>query len=376
MPSFVSLPQIQSVHPQAPGVALAVGPRPAGHPHGLIDSHGRTIRDLRLSITDRCNFRCVYCMDPGIRFADAGELMTVGEMERVVRACVALGVRNVRLTGGEPTVHPRLLEIIEMVSSIRVDGRGVEDLSMTTNGSLCTRERLREWKAAGLQRLTFSLDSVSPEVFDAMTRHATAAQGGGVAAVIDAIRMAIEEGFTPVKVNAVVIRGRNEAEVPKLAALAREVGFDMRFIEYMPLDSGRHWDPALLVPADEMLDLIRAGGHELTPIGREEASATAENYAFAGAAPDSPARIGIIAPVTRPFCGQCSRLRITADAKIRPCLFSLQEADLMAVLRDGGAHDRAVEDALLAAVWAKQAGHGITKPGFQQPARPMSAIGG
>jgi cyclic pyranopterin phosphate synthase len=341
----------------------------------LIDSHGRTIRDLRLSITDRCNFRCVYCMDPGVRFAETGELMSVEEMERVVRACVGLGVHNVRLTGGEPTVHSRLTEIIEAVAAVRIDGRRVEDLSMTTNGSLCSRERMREWKQVGLQRLTFSLDSVSPHVFDAMTRHAAGAPGASVDAVIAAIRMAIEEGFAPVKVNAVVIRGRNESEVAKLAALAREIGFEMRFIEYMPLDSGRHWDPSLLVTADEILELIRAGGHQLTDTGREETSSTSETYVFAEEPTSSAARIGIIAPVTRPFCGQCSRLRITADAKIRPCLFSLEETDLMGSLR-GGADDRAIEDALLAAVWAKQAGHGITKPGFQQPARPMSAIGG
>jgi cyclic pyranopterin phosphate synthase len=373
MASFVSLPQIPGSHPHAARAGRTTGrpgPRPTSKGRFLIDSHGRTIRDLRLSITDRCNFRCVYCMDPGVKFADSRELMTVGEMERIVRACVGLGVRNVRLTGGEPTVHPHLTEIIRRMALIP----GVEDLSMTTNGSLCTRDRMREWKRAGLHRLTFSLDSVSPEVFDAMTRQ-TGGERAGVASVVSAIRTAVEEGLAPVKVNAVVIRARNEGEVPKLASLARDIGFEMRFIEYMPLDSGHHWDPSLLVPADEILGLIRAGGHDLIASGRDEASSTSESYTFAGEPADSPARIGIIAPVTRPFCGQCSRLRITADAKIRPCLFSLEETDLMGSLR-GGADDRPLEDTLLNAVWAKQAGHGIAKPGFQQPARPMSAIGG
>ena len=350
--------------------------RPGSLGRVLIDSHGRTIRDLRLSITDRCNFRCVYCMDPDVRFADPRGLLTVAEMVRVVRACMALGVRNVRLTGGEPTVHPKLVEIIRGVA-----GLGVHDLAMTTNGSLCTRESMQKWKDAGLRRLTFSMDAVTPAVFTAMTRsHAGGGdKGGGVESVIAAIKLAIEEGFAPVKVNAVVIRGRNEREVPLLTKLAREMGFEMRFIEYMPLDSGHHWDRSLLVPAEEIVRLV-GEGVEIVPLERVDAHSTSETYVFADA-PEGAGRIGIIAPVTRPFCGACSRLRITADGKIRPCLFSLQEHDLMGTLRgvsDVSAQDRerALEDALLDAVWAKQKGHGISSADFVQPDRPMSAIGG
>jgi cyclic pyranopterin phosphate synthase len=351
---------------------LGAGRRPGSLPRALIDSHGRTIRDLRLSITDRCNFRCVYCMDPDVRFADPRSLMSVDEMVRVVRACMNLGVRHVRLTGGEPTVHPKLTRIIESIAAL-----GVDDLSMTTNGSLCTPELLREWKQAGLRRLTFSLDAVTPEVFDAMTRDREKA---GAQRVVQAIRDAIAEGLGPVKVNAVVMRGRNEQEVPKLAALARDMGgegFEMRFIEYMPLDSGRHWDRNMLVPADEIVRLASQAA-PLTPLARADPHSTSETYVFADdpTGPPNPARIGIIAPVTRPFCGQCSRLRITADAKIRPCLFSLHEFDLMAGLRGEYASDEAIENDLLAAVWSKQKGHGISSEDFVQPARPMSAIGG
>ncbi len=338
----------------------------AGRPDSrrLIDSHGRTIRDLRLSITDRCNFRCVYCMDPNVRFATEAARMTVAEMLRVTGACVRLGVERVRVTGGEPTLHPRLIEIIAGIRDL-----GVTDISMTTNGSLVTPSALASWKDAGLARITFSLDATNSKTFAAVTRSTVE-----VGRVVGAIRMAIASGLSPVKVNAVVIRGLTDDDVAPLAALARAVGFEMRFFEFMPLDSGRRWDPSLLVPAEEILARASQAG-ELVPLGRDDPHGTSESYSFR----DQPeSRIGIIAPVTRPFCGACSRLRITADAKVRACLFSLAETDLMHVLRGerGVLHDDALENAILDAVWTKQAGHGITAPGFVQPARPMSAIGG
>ncbi len=343
--------------------------------HGLrrlIDSHGRTIRDLRLSITDRCNFRCVYCMDPDVRFASPASLLTPSELHRVTQACVALGVERVRITGGEPTVHPELTEIIRRVASIA----GVHDVSMTTNGSLVTRRSLTEWIGAGLRRITFSLDATTPETVRRMTR----AQGDA-SQVIAAIQAAIDAGLQPVKVNAVVIRGMNEGEVPHLTALARTMGFEMRFIEYMPLDSGHRWDPSLLVPAAEILELASAAG-ALVPCDRADEHSTSERYRFRDVTGTHPhAGVGIIAPVTRPFCGACSRLRITADGTIRPCLFSLEEFDLMSIVRDAtladeGVRQRRIEDALIAAVWTKQRGHGIAAPDFRQPDRPMSAIGG
>lgn len=343
------------------GRTPAARPAGAGDQRRLIDSHGRAIRDLRLSITDRCNFRCVYCMNPDVRFAAQRDLLSVAELLRLARLCIALGVERIRLTGGEPTLHPELDAIIAGVAAL-----GVSDLSMTTNGSLIESDRLIEWKRLGLRRLTFSLDSIRPEVFAAMTRSRTA-----VGEVAQAIRKAKAAGLEPVKVNAVVVRGWNEGEVAGLARLAAELDFEMRFIEYMPLDSGRQWEPSKLVPAEEILIRVREAG-EIVLLGKAEASSTSDTWVFEDG---RPGRIGVIAPVTRPFCGACSRLRITADGKIRPCLFSLDEFDLRAPMR-AGADDAELQRLLLDATWGKQAGHGITSPEFQQPDRPMSAIGG
>lgn len=347
------------------GVAAAPVPRPANRAdRRLIDAHGRVIRDLRLSITDRCNFRCVYCMDPDVRFLDSSRLLSVDELLRAARLCVHLGIDRIRLTGGEPTLHPRLDDIIAGIAAL-----GVHDLSMTTNGAIVDAERCARWKSLGLRRLTFSLDSVEEAAFAKMTRSTSSA-----ARVLDAIRAAKSAGLGPIKVNAVVVRGMNEDQVPLLAGLARDIGFEMRFIEYMPLDSGRKWSTDLLVPAHEIVELIRAA-HPILPRGKAEASSTSETWAFTDDPEAHRASIGIIAPVTRAFCGACSRLRITADGQVRPCLFSLQEFDLRAVMRSD-ALDGAVEDFLLDSVWGKQAGHGITAPAFAQPARSMSAIGG
>ncbi len=327
----------------------------------LVDSHGRTIRHLRLSITDRCNFRCVYCMEPDVRFMDRRELLSPDEMVRVARVCAGLGVEQVRITGGEPTVHPDLTRIIRGVSRVAPGA-----IALTTNGALLEPRRLAEWKAAGLGRITVSIDTLSPERFARITR-----SGASPDAVIEGVLAALRTGFESVKINAVIVRGFNEDEPPALAGLARRLGVDLRFIEYMPLDSGRHWDRSLLVTADEILRCV----HEVFPLrgaARDDPSSTAECHGFADG---SPGRIGVIAPVSRPFCGACSRLRITADGKVRPCLFSLHEHDLRPALRGGGGDDELVH-ALIDAIWSKQAGHGISAEGFEQPVRPMSAIGG
>lgn len=327
----------------------------------LIDSHGRTIRDLRLSITDRCNFRCVYCMDPDVRFADASELLSVEELVRLATVCVGLGVEKIRITGGEPTVHPRLTAIIRGVSALPI-----EDIALTTNGSLMDDGKAREWHAAGLRRVTISIDSLREDRFAALTRSNCPPRR-----VLDAIGASTRAGLGPVKLNAVVVRGFNEDEVQDLARLAYDLGVEMRFIEYMPLDSGHHWDRSRVVPAAEIIDRIHAS-IPLVPDGRDEPSSTSLNYRFADGA---PGRIGVIAPVTRPFCGACSRLRITADGKIRPCLFSRQEWDIRPLLR-AAAKDSELRAFIADAVWTKQAGHGISSAGFVQPDRPMSAIGG
>lgn len=327
----------------------------------LIDSHGRSIHDLRLSITDRCNFRCVYCMEPDVRFMERDELLSVDELVRVAGVCVSLGIHKVRITGGEPTVHPRLTEIISGLA-----GLGIDDLAMTTNGSLADEASLLEWKAAGLQRITISIDSIRPERFAQVTRSNT-----DPARILGAIAASRRVGLDPVKVNAVIVRGVNEDEVIPLAEIARDYGVEVRFIEFMPLDSAHGWDLRKVVFAAEVTDRI-SEVYALIELGREDPSSTSLIYRFADGA---PGRIGMVAPVTRVFCGACSRLRITADGKVRPCLFSRDEWDLRPLLR-GGASDPDLAQFLVDATWTKQKGHGITSPTFQQPDRPMSAIGG
>lgn len=332
----------------------------------MMDSHGRTIQDLRISITDRCNFRCVYCMEPDIRFVPQESLLTSDEIVRVARIAESLGVRKVRLTGGEPTLHPHLTDII---AGIRA-ATNVE-IAMITNASRLTPTALREWKAAGLSRLTISLDTLRPERFARLTRSLATPE-----TVVEGVRSAVEAGLTPVKLNAVLIRGINDDEAVDLAALARTLGVEMRFIEYMPLDSGHAWDASKWVSAAETRALIERR-FKLVALSGEDPASTAKTYHFADL-PESTARVGFIAPVSSPFCGACSRLRLTADGKVRPCLFSTVEWDLRSLLRNTSAKatDESIANFLIDSTWAKQAGHGILAPGFAQPVRPMSAIGG
>jgi cyclic pyranopterin phosphate synthase len=330
----------------------------------MVDSHGRTIRDLRISITDRCNFRCVYCMEPDVRFAPPETLLTVDEIVRVATIAESLGVRKVRLTGGEPTLHPRLTDIIAGLA-VATD----VEVALITNASLLSRDALGAWKSAGLARLTVSIDSLRPDRFARLTRSSSSP-----AQVIEGVQLALDEGLTPVKLNAVLIRGFNDDEAVELAALARTFGVEMRFIEYMPLDSAHAWDSSKWVSAAE----TRAAIERVFPLiagDDDEPSSTARTFRFADLPNESSARIGFIAPVSTPFCSACSRLRITADGKVRPCLFSTTEWNLRAPLRTG-ATDEELADFLIDATWTKQPGHGITSPDFVQPERPMSAIGG
>lgn len=356
--------QLLSTSAHTPPPHPLTSPPPRSSQNLLRDSHNRTIRDLRLSITDRCNFRCVYCMDPDVRFFPREQLLSVDELVRLAALCKSLGIERIRLTGGEPTLRPELDEIIERIGSLNFD-----DLSMTTNGSLIQPSRLRLWKAAGLHRLTFSLDSASDEAFASMTRSRSSST-----AVIRAIADAHAAGLGPIKVNAVILRNKNEDQIPLLAQLATDHNFEMRFIEFMPLDSGRAWNKSLLVPASEILDALRTSG-QLIPLDRARPSETSENFLYTPNTSSASARIGVIAPVTRSFCGSCSRLRITADGKVRPCLFSLREFDIRPLLRTN-ADESTIEQFLIDATWTKQPGHAIASPEFEQPARPMSAIGG
>jgi len=342
---------------QAPPLA----PAQANRPGQLFDSHGRVIHDLRLSVTDRCNYRCRYCMDPDYSYMHKMELLSLQEYLTVVRVCVNLGITKIRVTGGEPTLYPELLPLLEALGAMPI-----KDIAMTTNGSLMTHRRAQAWRQAGLHRITLSLDSLRDDRIAHITRTKSNLQS-----TINAIKVAQAVGLTPIKVNAVMMRGVNDDEIADFADFAREHDIDMRLIEFMPLDSSRAWDRSAVVSADEMLDAINAR-HELAAVDRSDPHSPSLNFGFADGA---PGRIGIIASVTRPFCGACSRLRVTADGKIRPCLFSLKEWDLRPLLRNG-ASDEDLAAFVVDAVWTKQKGHAINAADFVQPERTMSAIGG
>ncbi|MBN8247016.1 MAG: GTP 3',8-cyclase MoaA, partial [Verrucomicrobia bacterium] len=348
----------------------------------LEDSHGRVMRDLRVSITDRCNFRCLYCLPETeaaanfyqSRFTPPGaaasrpiqydwksrsEILTYEEIEQVVRVAVRLGIEKVRLTGGEPLLRRHVETLVGRLSRLA----GVRDLALTTNGFRFAPVG-RALRDAGLHRVSFSLDSLDRENFRRMTGR------DGLTEVLGAIRQARDLGFAPVKVNAVVIRGINDSEVESLAEFGQREGLSLRFIEFMPLDSSRAWQRDLVVSGREILARVQQR-LELIPVdSRANPSETARRWSFA----DGRGELGIIAPVTEPFCGHCNRLRLTADGKIRTCLFSLGEHDLRPLLRSG-ASDDALADALSAIVRQKEAGHRIGQPDFVQPARTMSCIG-
>ncbi len=336
-------------------------PAQRGESSELVDSHGRVIRDLRVSVTDRCNFRCVYCLDPDARFMSKQEVLTAGQMLQVVEAAVELGVRKVRVTGGEPTLHPELGKIVAGIAEL-----GVNDIALTTNGSLLDEHMANALKSAGLTRVTVSLDTLREDRSRKITRVEAAPERA-----IEAVRCAQRAGLGPNKMNCVVVRGVNEDEVGDLAELGRELGVEVRFIEFMPLDSGKRWDRGQVVSADEILGAI-GQRFPLAPVGREDAHATAQRYRFTDGAPGS---VGVIASVTRAFCGACSRLRLTADGKIRPCLFSAREWDIRPALRAGAGREE-IRKFLIDATWTKQAGHGIGDATFTPPDRHMAAIGG
>lgn len=324
----------------------------------LQDKFGRAITDLRISVTDRCNFRCVYCRsaDPENHMAE-GELLRWEELERLAHILVGMGIRKVRVTGGEPLVRPGVEEFIGRLRAL-----GVADLSMTTNGHLLA-ERCERLVGAGLGRINISLDSLDAAKFERITRTQAF---GRVMAGIDAAQAS---RLRPVKVNAVLVRGLNDDEVEAFAEFARERDLIMRFIEFMPLDADRHWTRGLVVTAAEVLERIRARW-ELEPVAHER-SETARKYRFA----DGRGEIGLVAPVTQPFCGHCSRIRLTADGKLRTCLFSKEDHDLKWLLRDG-AGDAKIAEEIRSVVMEKEKGHRINEPDFTPPSRTMVNIGG
>jgi cyclic pyranopterin phosphate synthase len=326
----------------------------------LIDGHGRTIGDVRISVTDRCNFRCQYCMPAeGLPWLERAAVLSYEELARLIGILGRLGVHDVRLTGGEPLARRDLSRLIAMVAG----DPNVHDLSLTTNGYLLRRQ-LPDLVAAGLKRLNVSLDSLARDRFFELTRRDALDE---VLAGLEAAEAYPE--LRPIKVNAVALRDFTEDEALRFAELARRKPYEVRFIEFMPLDADRTWGPDRVLPTAELRDLIHAT-YPLEPLGRET-SGTSTRYRFA----DGQGTIGFISPVSQPFCSDCNRIRLTADGRLRTCLFSLNETDLRGPLRDGAA-DEELAAIVREAVWRKELKHHINEPGFIQPERSMSQIGG
>jgi cyclic pyranopterin phosphate synthase len=326
----------------------------------LHDGHGRRISDLRVSVTDRCNFRCQYCMPAeGLPWLERADVLTFEEIERLVALLAQMGIEELRLTGGEPLVRRDFPLLAARLTAID----GLREVSVTTNGFLLERDAEALVKA-GIDRFNVSVDSLQRDRFYELTRRDA----------LDRVLAGLEHLASfpeahPIKVNAVALRGFTEDEVLPFAAFAREHPYEVRFIEFMPLDADRAWSVDQVLTGDE----VRAAIHARFPLEPEprEPHATARIYRFA----DGQGRIGFINPVSEPFCGDCNRIRLTADGRLRTCLFSLNETDLRAPLR-AGATDDDLERIIRAAVWAKELKHRVNEPGFVQPARSMSAIGG
>jgi len=324
----------------------------------LVDPFGRVIRDLRISVTDRCNFRCTYCMPAeGMEWLPRSEVLTFEEIHRVSRIFVErFGVEGIRLTGGEPTVRAHLPMLISQLSGLGVD------LAMTTNGATL-RNSAEELRSAGLRRINISLDTLHADRFEQMTRR------NELENVLAGIGAAVAAGFSPVKINAVIERGVNDDEIVDLARFGRERGVEVRFIEFMPLDATGHWANDRVVGQDEIVERIA----EVFPLEQMPArgAAPADRWRYL----DGAGTVGVIPSVTKPFCGDCDRVRLTAEGQFRTCLFATDEFDLREIMRSGG-DDDALAERIIAAVGTKWAGHQINRVEFIRPNRSMSQIGG
>jgi cyclic pyranopterin phosphate synthase len=329
----------------------------------LKDSFGRAIRDLRVSLTDRCNFRCFYCLPHGEPpIAPKEQMLSYEEIEYVCEIFVSLGIEKIRLTGGEPMMRRDIETIIEKLAKLKPTG--LQDLALTTNGYFLP-DRAQGLKDAGLDRVTISLDSLKRDTFTQMT---------GVDVldrVLAGISAAKQSGLEPIKINAVIVRGHNEDEVVDFAAFSRKHDVKMRFIEFMPLDSGHDWSREMVVSGREIRNRI-SERFPLTPTGVARGSETSSRYRYTDGA---PGEVGIIAPVTEPFCGACSRIRLTADGQIRTCLFSTVEHSLRDVIRTGAKRNEVI-DFIESVVMKKEPRHYINDPQFVAPSRSMSFIGG
>ena len=326
----------------------------------LVDGMGRTIVNLRISVTDRCNFRCTYCMPAdNVEFMDRDKLLTFEELTRVATIVSKMGINRLRLTGGEPLMRKDLSVLIKMLSQVE----GIDDIAMTTN-AFFLKQHAKSLKDAGLKRLNVSLDALDPEKFKHVNRRDCLQQ------VLDGLQEAAQVGFKSIKINAVAMKNFSETEIINLIEMGRSNGFEVRFIEFMPLDSDQAWERDKVLFGHEIIDLIREK-YELIPIDNSLEIGPASEYKFA----DGKGKIGIITAVSNPFCDHCNRIRMTADGKLRTCLFSADETNLKQLIRSG-ASDETIVETIQQAVLVKEPGHKINLDSFERPTRAMHAIGG
>ena len=328
-------------------------------PQPLIDTFGRIHNNLRISVTDRCNLRCVYCMPEEVVFQDKSEMLTFEEITRFVEMVVPLGIDKLRLTGGEPLLRHDLPKLVAMLAAVK----GIKDLALTTNGLTLAKEAKR-LHDAGLRRITVSLDTLDPDRFRQLSRR------DGLDHVLQGIDAALHVGFERIKVNAVSIRGMTELDVVPLARFARRLGLELRFIEYMPIGDD-HWERGKVLFAHEILDLLEREVSPLAPAPDYDPRSPAMEFTYL----DGTGRVGIIASVSRPFCQSCNRVRLTADGKLRNCLFALEETDIKGLLRQGASVE-AIQQAVRQSVHEKWEGHEINTARFIKPLRTMHSIGG
>ncbi len=327
----------------------------------IVDSFGRVHTNLRVSVTDRCNIRCYYCMpNESIQFLPHAQILTFEEIHRFVEVAASLGVSKIRLTGGEPLVRSQLDSLVRMI----VETNGIEDVALTTNGMLLA-EHAESLKRAGLHRVNISLDTLDPDVFQRISRRT------GLSRVLAGIDAALEAGFAKIRLNAISIAGLTENEILPLVDFARKKNLEIRFIEFMPLDAEQNWDVTQVLTGDRIRAIIEAAVGPLEPVRRVDISQPAVDFRFV----DGTGCVGFINPVSQPFCGDCNRLRLTAEGSIRNCLFSTQEWDAKELLRSN-ANDDQIAQLILDCVAAKKAGHGIDSDEFLRPARAMYQIGG
>ena len=326
----------------------------------LIDGMGRTIVNLRISVTDRCNFRCTYCMPAdNVEFMDRSNLLSFEEIQRVAQIVSRMGINRLRLTGGEPLMRKNLPVLIKMLNEVD----GIDDIAMTTNAYFL-KDQAQSLKDAGLKRLNVSLDALDPEKFRDVNRRDC------LQSVLDGLDTARKVGFKSIKINAVAVRNFSETEIMSLIEMGRSDGFEIRFIEFMPLDSDKVWERDKVLFGHEIVNMIK-DNYELVPIDNSLEIGPASEYNFA----DGKGKIGIITAVSNPFCDHCNRIRMTADGKLRTCLFSTEETNLKELIRSG-ATDQTIIETIKQAVLVKEPGHKINLDDFERPTRAMHAIGG